>query len=99
MVPASFEGHVLVHLPVGFVATGSSSFVKDHGPLKPYDSAARRVNVSRRPSCFPVPESRESVWPASASLALLSRDEEEPLLRISLARLSGEFCTRQQLTC
>jgi hypothetical protein len=87
----SFDGFVFIHLPLGFSPVWSSSVVENHGPFHTNHTIVGRVDIIRRPGGFPVPICCESPRSPPSGFTLLSRDEEEPLLRVSITQHSRKL--------
>ena len=84
----SFNGLILVHLPISFLTVWSSSTVENHCSLHANDLIIRRINMIWWTGCLPVPSIRQPLRSPSSGFAFLPWNEKEPLLRISQARLS-----------
>lgn len=91
----TFDGLILIHLPIGFLSIWSSSTIENHGSFHSDDVIIRRINMIRRASSLPVPSSCEPLRPPSSGFTFLPRNEKEPLLRVSQTRLSWNFWNQQ----
>lgn len=86
------ESLVFIHFPFGLGPTGSSTIIENHGSLDPNGSIIPRVNDAWWTSGLPVAGTRQAAGSPSSCFFLLSRNEKEPLLQVSLTTFSSIFC-------